>query len=120
MPVVDMVRKPSICNMVHTCVASGYHNHNATIVIRLVALQASASHRRMQATKYMIIGLNEEAGYKRARPGRKQCLFYHIHHMSQYGCITKIRELSCHAMAMAPAILHMTDTVQYSEPALVP
>ena len=40
--------------------------------------------------------------------------------MSQYGCITKIRVLSCHAMAMAPAILHMTDTVQYSEPALAP
>ena len=45
-------------------------------------------------------GLNEEAGYKRARPGRKQCLFYHIRHMSQYGCITKIREFT----AMAPAI----------------
>ena len=36
--------------------------------------------------------LNEEAGYKRAHPGRKQCLIYHVSHISQYGCITKIRE----------------------------
>ena len=41
-----------------------------------------------------VIYLNEEAGYKRARPGRKQCLYYHIRHMSQYGCIAKILELS--------------------------
>ena len=42
------------------------------------------------------VHLNEEAGYKRARPGRKQCI-YHIRHMSQYGCITKIREFTATA-----------------------
>ena len=47
-----------------------------------------------------IAALNEEAGYKRARPGRKQCLFLpHPSHEPIWLYNKKIRELSCHAMA---------------------